>query len=226
MCADTDVDTGRGEELGPFVQFPAPDEGLEGKGKERKGVHEFFAKNVAHVSPTASKAWPCSPLYPTATLSRVQPRRELSLRQGSSQMQRLCSPSTLIRAFWGKNQPPGLYPPRPSLISASSAPGPQLMSLEDQLSLLTQTVLITHSGDLFPSMWAESRTAASDPARRGVGGERRVCLGAGGICCFHPRWIPASPLRIPLPLLLPLETVYWVSPTAQPLERRFTVPRG
>lgn len=44
----------------------------------------------------------------------------------------------------------------PPYLPASPALGPQAVLLEDSLSLLTQTVLITHSGGLFSSVWAET----------------------------------------------------------------------
>lgn len=100
-----DIDTWRGGKPDPFMQFLAADKGLEGEGKEREDVMSccfvlvvlLLAKNVWHMSAQLPPKLVPAPLSSTALLSWVQPRQELQLTQGSSQMQCLCSLATLLR---------------------------------------------------------------------------------------------------------------------------------
>lgn len=89
-----------------FKLFLAPDQGWE----ERKGVHEFLAKNGVYISPTTSKVWICSTLDLKAQ-SGIKP--ETGVVSDAMSMQ----PTHPALNVLGKEPTPQHHtPPRPSLI--------------------------------------------------------------------------------------------------------------
>lgn len=128
--------------------------------------------------------------------------------------------------FRGNSQPTACYPSRtfPDL-SASPALGPQFASLEDSLSLLTQTVLITHSGGLFSSVWAETVTGLLPFLQtEGWVGKEMCVWGQEEHTASVLNGVPSPPLHPPPPLLPPLWTIPLISPATQEMGKRFNLP--
>lgn len=121
------------------------------EGKEREGGHEFVAKSVPHGSPLPPKLGPGPFCTPSHVATGIKP-------ETGAVSHTLCVQPGYHAQGLPVKEPthcplPQLDPPD---LPASPALGPQAVLLEDSLSLLTQTVLMTHSGGLFSSVWAET----------------------------------------------------------------------
>lgn len=193
---DTDTETGKA--LGPFRQFPAPGEGLEGGGKERKECTRFLPRSGA-----------CQPscLQNVDHAQLVRPHQPSHLRREIRHIQRPCS---LVP---GSGRPgEGAHPPAPSPtqafpdLSTSPALGPPgLRHWRTRSPLASVWVDDTFlRRGIFLRVGRKRGPTAFNPADRGVGGERGACLGGGRNQCSGPHWDPLPRSAQTCPLLLPL----------------------
>lgn len=184
------------------------------------------AKNVVHVSPLPPKLGPGPSGTPQLDNGCIQPLRELSLRQGSALMRCVRSLTTQPRAFWEKSQSPARYPPaRPSLICQPCPGSPACVTGGLAFPSHPDCVDYTPRRLVFLCVGRNSLTAASNPANRGLGGKRGVCMcGREEATASVLTGILGPRLHIPPPCLLPLQTIYLTSPTAQEMGRRFNLP--
>ena len=140
------TDTQRGEELGPFLQFLAPKEGLEGKGKEREEVVSFCAKQCGTHQPNCLRCLDLFPSVPHGHTELGPAPSGITPGTGVACDALSVQPAHPAQDVLGKEPTPSSPEPHPG--PPRSLPAlpwaPQLSSLKDQLSLLIHTVLATH----------------------------------------------------------------------------------
>lgn len=169
-----------------FKLFLAPDQGWE----ERKGVHEFLAKNGVYISPTTSKVWICSTLDLKAQ-SGIKPGTGVVSDAMSMQ------PTHPALNVLGKEPTPQHHtPPRPSLIFLPAlAWAPQLASWKTSFPSHSDCVDYTFWSLVFLRVGRNSCTTASILLTEVWVGKEMCVLGADGIYCLHSwsHWDLLSP---------------------------------